>query len=234
MEQDLVRAGLTGNEAKVYFALLKIDQISGSQLSKKIGLDRSVTYNVLDNLIEKGLVSYVIKSGKKFFLASNPENLLNRIKEKESFIKSIIPQLKKIERNQEENRKVEVYEGKDGLKSFNLNLLKSNEIYVLNATGKIFEVLEFYAHHHIKNSKDKIIKIIAIEKAKQTPLTKINAEFKFLPEEYENHATTFIYGNKIAFQIIVEKPLIIIIENKSLSEGYKKIFDLLWKTAKLN
>lgn len=230
MEQELRQTGLTGNEAKVYLQLLKIDQISGGELAKKAGLDRSVTYNVLDNLIEKGLVSYVIKTGKKLFSPANPENLLTPLKEKEDFIKTIIPKLKKLQKIPEVKRKIEVYEGEEGLKSFILGLLKCDKFYVLNATGKIFGVLEYFGPRIIKNLIKKTkVKIIAIQEAKKTDLMKLKAVIRFLPEEFSNYATTFIYENKVAFQIIVEKPLIVVIENKTIAEGYKKDFEFMWR-----
>ena len=63
-EDKLREAGLTGNESKVYYELLKKGQLSANQLAKNIGMDRTLTYTVLNHLIEKGMVSYTIKSNK--------------------------------------------------------------------------------------------------------------------------------------------------------------------------
>ncbi len=233
MEQELRQAGLTGNEAKVYMGLLKTGQISGSGLAKKTGLDRSVTYNVLDNLIEKGLVSYVIKTGRKLFSAADPKNLLTQLKEKEDFIKTLIPKLNNIQKIPELKRNVEVYEGKEGLKSFTLDILRlddTSEIDMLNATGRIFNILEYFAPRIIKASLKKTnVRIIAIHEAKNTSMTKINAKIRYLPKAFTNYATTLIYGNKVAFHVITEKPLIIVIESKTIAEGYKKDFEFMWR-----
>lgn len=233
MEQELRQAGLTGNEARIYLDLLKTGQISGSDLSKKTGLDRSVTYNILDNLIEKGLVSYVIKTGRKLFSAADPKNLLTPLKEKEDFIKILIPKLNNIQKIPELKRNVEVYEGKAGLKSFILELLRmddDSEIDIFNSTGKIFTLLEFFAPRMIKASLKKTnVRIIAIHEAKKTSMTKLKAKIRYLPKEYTNNATTLIYGNKVAFQVITEKPLIIVIESKTIAEGYKNIFEFMWR-----
>ena len=233
MEPELKQFGLTGNEAKVYLELLKREQISVGEFSKKISLDRSATYHILGNLIEKGLVNYVIKNGKKFFSSADPENLLVQIKEKEELLKTIIPKLKKIQQIPEVKRNVEVYEGKEGLKSFTHHLLKYDNFYILNATGKIFEALRYFWPRIIKdmNKKPKI-KIIAAEAAKKTELVKLKPKIRFLPKEFSNNATTFIYGNKVAFQIIVEKPFIVITENEYIAEGYKKNFEFMWKFCK--
>lgn len=44
----------------------------------------------------------------------------------------------------------------------------------------------------------------------------------------DNNATTFIYDNKVVIQVLKDKPYIIKIENKDISGGYKKDFDVLW------
>ena len=67
IEEKLRKAGLTGNEAKVYLELLRKGALSANDLAKKISMDRTLTYTVLNHLIEKGLVNYVIKEKKKFF-----------------------------------------------------------------------------------------------------------------------------------------------------------------------
>ena len=106
-EDKLRIAGLTGNEAKVYAQLLKKGSLSANELAKKIGIDRTLTYTVLNHLIERGLVNYVIKKNKKFFEAADPENLLNPIKEKEAFIKDLIPELRRIEKLKEVTQEIE-------------------------------------------------------------------------------------------------------------------------------
>lgn len=231
MQEQLKQIGLAGNEVKVYLELLKLKGISGNELARKVGLDRSVTYNVLNNLIEKGLVNYVIKEGKKFFSGANPENLLRPVKEKERLLKEIIPKLKKICKIELEKKKVEVYEGKEGLKNFHQDVLKNKEILLLNVTGRIYQVLEFSVSHLIKEYNKRKVRIIAIEEAKKTPVVKglEKAEFKFLPRKYSNYATTFIYGNKVAIQVIIEKPFIVVIENKEIAKGYQKDFEFIWE-----
>ena len=89
--EKLRKAGLTGNGSKVYFELLKKEQLSANQISKNIGMDRTLTYTVLNHLIENGMVSYVIKGNNKLFNASSPENLLNPVKEQEAYIQNLLP-----------------------------------------------------------------------------------------------------------------------------------------------
>jgi septum site-determining protein MinD len=71
----LEEVGLTPNESKVYLSLIELGSSSATQIIQKAGLHRAVVYDLLERLIEKGLVGYVIKGRKKFFEATNPERL---------------------------------------------------------------------------------------------------------------------------------------------------------------
>ena len=108
----LKEAGLTGNETKVYYELLKKGELVANNIAKNIGLDRTLTYTILNNLIEKGQVSYIIKEKKKFFSVTDPENLLNSIKKKEVIIKDLIPELKQIKTLTQTEQEIKIYEGK--------------------------------------------------------------------------------------------------------------------------
>ena len=59
--EKIQEAGLTGNEARVYLELIKKGELTANQIARNISMDRTLTYTVLNHLIEKGQVSYVIK-----------------------------------------------------------------------------------------------------------------------------------------------------------------------------
>ena len=78
----LTEIGLTKGQAKVYLALISLGQSSTGQIVKEAKVARSKVYEMLDKLIEKGLVNYVIKENTKYFDASNPSQISKYLKEK--------------------------------------------------------------------------------------------------------------------------------------------------------
>jgi len=62
--EKLQQAGLTGNESRVYLELVKKGELSANQIAKNLGMDRTLTYTVLNHLVEKGQTSYIIKENK--------------------------------------------------------------------------------------------------------------------------------------------------------------------------
>lgn len=234
LTEKLKKVGIPGNEAVVYVELLRRGSISANDLAKKLGMDRTLIYQVLSKLIEKGLVSSIIKENKKHFEVANPENLLTPVKEQEQFITVLISELKSIERLKEKEQEVNVYEGKQGLKTFFEELIKSKNICIFGATGKSYDILKFESPHIAKKAQKLGMKgrIITSKEFKRHEMTKIpNLKVKYL-EEVKSPATTTIYDDKISIHVLTDKPIIIIIKNEDIAIGYRSYFEFLWKKAK--
>ena len=71
----LEKLGLTKAEILVFSTLVQGGSSGIGNVIKKSQLHRGTVYNTLQRLIQKGLVSYVIKSNKKYFSASEPDFL---------------------------------------------------------------------------------------------------------------------------------------------------------------
>ncbi|MBN2142656.1 hypothetical protein JW711_04980 [Candidatus Woesearchaeota archaeon] len=232
MEKDLQKAGLTGNESKVYLELLRRGSIPANDLSKKLGMDRTLTYTVLNHLIEKGLVNHVIRANRKYFEASNPMNLLNPIKEKTVFVNDLIPKLKSIERLKEIEQEVNVYEGREGLRSLMRELLKHKSFCSFGSTGRAYDIL-YELPRIAKEVQKKGVKakVITSSKFKHHDMTKVkNIDFRYL--DVKSEATTSIFGNKVAIHVAMQKPFIVIINNKEIASSYKNHFEILWRNAR--
>ena len=86
-EKVLEEIGLSKNEAKVYLSLVYLGCTTAGKIAKHSKVPRPNVYDALERLQEKGLVSYVMKDDKKHFEASDPNALMNILKEKESKLK---------------------------------------------------------------------------------------------------------------------------------------------------
>src|SRR3989344_3939777 len=94
--QKLKEIGLTDSEAKVYLTLLKIGQVTAGALTKETKLHKSRVYECLNRLIDKGLVSFVVKDFAKYFSATHPERLISYLDEKKKHIDAEKEEIKRI------------------------------------------------------------------------------------------------------------------------------------------
>lgn len=230
--EKLQKAGLTGNEAKAYLELLKKEELSANQIAKNIGMDRTLTYTVLNHLIEKGQVNYVVKENKKFFSCSNPDNLLNPLKSTEYIVLDLIKELKSVKKEEKRQNEINVYEGKEAIRNMYNLFKKYKEMLAFGATGRAYD----YLYESPALTKDLVKKgmsgkIITSRKHGEHPMAKIKS-IKVRYVNYESEATTTIFGDYVMIHLAKDKPLIILIKNKDISDSYRKHFNFLWKIAK--
>lgn len=124
MLSQLKNLGLSDKEAKVYLASLELEPSGVQTIAHKAGVNRATAYNNIRGLIKKGLISSFVRNKKKFFSAESPERLLSfvrvqekEIKEKEREFKTILAELKDIEKLAKEKSRVRFFEGKEGIES---------------------------------------------------------------------------------------------------------------------
>src|SRR3989338_7083739 len=101
---ELGRIGLSRAESKLYLAMIRLGSSATGSIVKETGLRKSTVYESLNRLLEKGLVSYVIKNNIKFFEAADPDRLVDFIEEQKreldeskDDIKKIMPELKSMQ-----------------------------------------------------------------------------------------------------------------------------------------
>ena len=234
MLQKLQKIGLSEKESTIYLVLARLGEATANQLAKETSTNRTVTYNILQQLVEKGLITYIHRDKRRIFRTSRPESLIVSIKEKEIIACELINDIKKIPQIPLIFKSVEVYEGLEGMKVIHNEIRKAKELLVLNATGLIFDYLKYSAGHIVKEIESfSNCKVIGVPSMKKTLLPKYKGlKIKYLPKSAENYATTFIFEGKVIIQVLREEPFLIRIENKDIWEGYKKDFELLWGIAK--
>jgi len=77
---DFRKLGLSLQEAKAYFSLLKKDNITGYELSKNARIHTSKIYGILSKLLEKGFIIGIDSRPVKY-LPRPPQEVLARIKQ---------------------------------------------------------------------------------------------------------------------------------------------------------
>ena len=74
--ENLMRTGLTKSEAVIYTNILKKQNFTASEVSKISEISRSKTYEILNQLVQKGLCVEILGTVKKYS-STNPENAFN-------------------------------------------------------------------------------------------------------------------------------------------------------------
>jgi len=241
--EELKELGLTKREIKVYIALLELGSTTTGPIIKKSEVPNSKIYEVLENLQNKGLVSWIIKGKTKHFQASNPKQLLTLLKDKQRKIENILPQLEAKQKSSQSKKSVELFEGIKAIRNMLLGLIqdtKKGENWYGFSTGESStekEIEEFYEwwgalklntglndHLLISSSNKKEFETSITEEAKEA-LEKSHS-LKFSNISFPGD--TAIFRDHIIILNWDGDPTATLITNESLVRQYKNFFTEIW------
>ena len=233
--------GLNEKETKVYLALLEMGISKVNEIAEKADIMRETTYGILKSLAEKGLVSYVIKSGVKYYSGADPEKLIQILKDKQKKINEVLPQLNEFKKYTYHKPKVEFYEGAEGLRTVYREIIREphKEIYSFLNMKFFSTILPFFAHQISEERKQKKIKSLLLmddspqAKEVQARDKKEYRETKVLPLVNDMKTGIYIFGKSIAFFSFSQKePVAIVIENEDVAKALESIFKHFWAEQK--
>jgi sugar-specific transcriptional regulator TrmB len=243
MKQELIKLGLSKNEAEIYLFLLGKPNTTTGPIIKETKIANSRVYESLNKLISKGLVRYNIQKNKKYFEASEPEKFLENEKEKLKKVESIIPELKKLKKEEEFITNTAVYEGFEGFKTafkkmiYDCPIGETIRILGFSEPSSI-EFLRIFLTNLNLNSKKKKhnLKFIFDKSVKNTIGKDMEkekyTEVKYMPKGYASPAAIDVFGDYVYISLWEKKPFVFMIKNRNIAKSFKHYFDFLWKIAK--
>ncbi len=240
-EETFREAGLSLNEAKVYEALLQTGETTVEKIALKSQVHRRNVYDSLNKLVEKGLASEVFIESQKNYKATNPRRLLELLKEKETKLENILPQLETKYNSIEEKHEAYFYKGTEGFKNYLNDILKTNEtVYFIGAKAfwldpRLQIHLQRFEKQRIKQGI-KFMHLFDYEVKEQKPeiLDLVGKPYKFLPKKYSSPTAIDIFGDYVVAFVGVspgkldKTPIQFVIKNRRLADGYRKIFQFMW------
>lgn len=227
----LSELGLSDGEIKVYLALLKLGSSPVSHIKEESGLHRTTIYDFVEKLLNKGLISYVVRNNVKYYNAANPNKLVDYLKEKHDNLSKVLPELVDLTKDHQEEVKVEVYKGKEGLKTVMLDCIRLGEdtcgIGIDDSLYK--KTLPVFIEQFQRMLKEKNMHERILTKANPDYLfDQSNTHYKFLPSDYFSPTSTLVYGNKLHMVVWEPSLTTILIQNKQLVDAYRKHFENMW------
>ncbi|MFA6963883.1 MAG: helix-turn-helix domain-containing protein [Patescibacteria group bacterium] len=226
--------GLSQKEFEAYKNLLSLKRSTVLQLAKISNDKRTNLYRLLETLIGKGLVSEIYEGSKHYYIAESPSRLVNFVAQEKKKIEELLPELEQIEKEAMERPKIKYFEGKEGIKNLEDELLKERkEILAFSWPDKLVQSIESHDSFVKKRIKAKIpARVIypdtgAAHKRK-TGFREVRYSKKLKPFD----STFMISGNKVVAFSHKRWITGVLIENREIAEGLTAFFDAYWSELK--
>ena len=238
----LKEIGLSDTEIKVYLSLLKNGPCLASKIALDAGINRTLTYDRIQKLMEKGIASYAIRENRKYFTVISPKNLLNYIEEKKRLLdlskdelNRIMPALESMKKSSE-GVVIEVFKGNEGVKTLLNQVIETGgRMRVFPVSGAFIEKIPIFYRNYLNRSEKAGIRrqLLVSEDKKDFSIVKTRlTEVRYLPKEFNVPSSTWTYGDYTVIFIAAEEFTMIRIKSKVCSDMQNNFFESLWKIAK--
>lgn len=245
IQSVIEQLGYSDHEAKLYLASLKTGESNIADLAHIVQMPRSTVKELLDGMQLKGLVNYYEKHGRKYWVAENPEKLMNTLKERETTLGAVLPELKAVVNNSRSGKpNIRLYTGIEEIKLIMDDIIDSKRHVLALVSEDDFrkDMGEDYMDNFIERRKQHFLNIKFIgphsERTKVLKSRDSNEarHTRFLPEHVElRRVSNFIYGDKVALISLNQKePTGIVIEDPNIARAMSIYFDSLWHHSSEN
>lgn len=250
IEEALIQLNLGKKEAEAFLALVKLGGGTATAIAGESGITRTHVYDIMKELVEKGLVSEIEEKKIKRYEAVGHAGLLAFVSRQEKQLQTVQKELVKLasdfqglEVGARQKTTVRFFDGVEGVKNIYAEIRND-----LNKQKESFDLLTIFSPENL----EKIIPnfqyldypnmdgrdIVADDKMlsayiKQMKQSKNTTAYKIWPKEKGFFPTDNIaWGNKIAYIDLVTYPSGIIIESESIVQSFRMWFNVLWENLK--
>jgi len=252
MEKDaleaLVGAGLGELEAKAYLALVDGGPASASEVAREAGIYRTNAYDALDGLVKKGLASFVVKEGRKYYAAVAPERIRNFFEEREAALRekigSAVGELEKKFGRRREAEAVYISKGRQAVHSTTRDAMNAigegGEWLHINPGQPILMRMSpvfFGTWKKLMNAKKITYRVIYTgleewgRREEKVMRGFIRYDPRYLPQKAPAMAGFHVCGDLVLVRIYDKDQTIISIESATVAKAFRHYFYQLWKLA---
>lgn len=240
MEPSLVKTlmgiGLNNKEARIYLACIEKGTAPVSAIAQAAKVNRVTTYDILEKLKQKGLVSYFTKKQIKYFTATAPDILVEEYEKRTGDLRSSLPAFKRIS-GQTVHPRVRYFEGLEGIKTVYTDTLTSKtDILNYSNSHEIRKIWPNYDKEYVqKRAQKKIFLREICPRDREGEIVKnhdekYHRETKLIPAElfpFTNEIN--IYDDKVSIISFKDEVIGMIIESTEIANSQRAIFNLCWE-----
>lgn len=238
----LQQLGLTVTESQAYLMLLKSGSSTAGEVAKKLKIQRSTVYYILENLQHRGLVVFALKGKRRLFQAASPQVLEQHAQEIYQKIKEAIPELVKSKPTEEKDEAI-LFVGYRGLQAAYEQMLAESkageEFLVLGARGGEDISRKTYRNFYKNFNQRRIEKKIKMRMIINTELRKkIGLYYENMPKtrirylQQHTLAPVVIFPTAVIIVQWKDEPSLFLLRGTLITESFKQFFETMWKIAK--
>jgi len=245
----LQNIGLSDGEIRVYVALIELGPSTTGPITDKSKVASSKIYHILEKLMQKGIVSYIVQQKTRHYQAEDPLKLkdyINKrekeISEQKKAIDKLIPQLQLQQALKKSKGDAQIYKGFKGIQTvvdrMYTRLKRGDTFYDIGIPSYQEERYhDYWNEDHKKRVKLGIkCQILFNAGTLRGVLDNRNSykgcDARYMPIPIETPSWILIYNDVVVIILQSDEPMAIEINNKQIAYSFKQYFQAFWQLTK--
>ena len=239
---------MSEREARVYLTALSLGGATATEIAHASQITRTTAYNVIEALIELGLMSAVESKSTKSYVAEPPERVVEMMKQRADellrrmeAIKDALPELAAIENRRGSRPRMYMYEGKEGIKQLSRRYEECSGDFL--EIVPYDELREFIAEDEYEDHREKLVKrgvngkmLVIAKKPPVEWMKKFHERYGWSvryiePDDAPACGQISVKGDEVYGVSYDGIPIGTVIENPALAQSVRKLFALAWAAA---
>ena len=241
--KNLKELGLSEGQVSVYSAVLELGIATLNRIHEKTGIERRNIYDILNKLIERGLVSYTVEKGKRTYQCTHPNKIFEEIKKKKEALSAFekeMPHIISFFEQVKPDIRAEVFRGNEAIKALLDDALNYKATYWIggNSGVEATPLKNWFKHWMTKRVEKKRTMYDLVDYGTflegllpHDIKTHKKNYYKYcqLPKELRSPLVILIFGNKVAQILWRKQSFAFVLEAQEIRESFMKYFNYFWK-----
>ncbi|MEK7672360.1 MAG: helix-turn-helix domain-containing protein [Patescibacteria group bacterium] len=241
MIEELIQLGLSRKEAELYLTLVRYGSSRAEAVSKRVKINRTLVYALLEKLVQQGFVEKITQNGKNIFVPNDPQIFIQKARQQLDQAQFLVKSLNDI-RLVKSQPVVRTFQGIEGIKQM-------TDIFLQEAKACGQEMLQIGQEVRLANDYPELIEEFIQQRVankielkllcNRSPLfdqflndTRSKKEFRHIKfvevNELDVDCTTYICGDSMAVMSLADEMQGYILKSKNITDLNKQMFYLLW------
>ncbi len=249
MAKDIVHileaVGLDGKESQLYLAGLQFGTAPASEYAKVTGVNRITSYNLLEELVQRGYFTVERKMRAKWYAPVAPEFVALEARKNADALERVLPELRSLQGAKYRKPRVRYFEGWEGMRHvYGDTLTAQGELFNFANSAVVRKFWPNYDEEYVQERVKRGIHLRGIAPNDEAGRRVHGEDRQRLREIRLVPASDFdftneinIYDHKVAIcsfdsGIRGDRDMFgVIIESKEVAETQRQIFEMAWRYA---